>query len=263
MDLQNTGNAPSVEIVRCIKEAGLQPDHGDLSQLAEAVRLLGGLPREEIQKMIDRAVSPFLLCEFYFFRSPVLRTGFLPAHGDLVESAAALYPEAWAYLQTPEGRLLCKTEEEWQAMSTASWATLADGTKVGWEGCGGVPFYAPDLGTGALRLPDLRGMYAEAAGFDALSVGGVHGDAIRNVTGTQNAAATGFGNGAVPISDGYIADGVDGVFRAYKYIGATNTGGNSNWSTKMDLSRVVPVAAKNQGRAWGALASVYLGLPAL
>ena len=36
-----------------------------------------------------------------------------------------------------------------------------------------------DLNTGSLRLPDLRGMYAEAAGFDSLGAGGVHGDGGR------------------------------------------------------------------------------------
>lgn len=124
------------------------------------------------------------LCEFYYFRHPTLRPGFQAAQGEILVNAAALYPQAWAYLQTAEGQMLCKTEAEWQAMTTATWATLADGSKVGWNGIGGAPYYVQDLAAGTLRLPDLRGMYAEAAGFDSLGVGGVHGDAIRNITGS-------------------------------------------------------------------------------
>lgn len=36
-------------------------------------------------------------------------------------------------------------------------------------------------------MPDVRGMYPEAAGFDSLGVGGVHGDAIRNIQGNHQA----------------------------------------------------------------------------
>ncbi|SBV99116.1 hypothetical protein KL86DPRO_11517 [uncultured delta proteobacterium] len=60
MDIRSTGYVASVEIVNCIKEAGLTPDVTDLTQLAGAVKVLGGqsLPREEIQEMINGAVCP-------------------------------------------------------------------------------------------------------------------------------------------------------------------------------------------------------------
>ncbi len=254
MDIQNTGNASGVEIVNCIKEAGLSPDIADLSQLAGAVKRLGGLSREEIQAMIDAAVervSPYKLCEFYFFRNPALRPGFQPAQGDLLENAAALHPEAWAYLQTEEGQALCVTEEEWQAMTHATWATLADGTKVGWDGIGGAPFFALHTDTGALRLPDIRGMYAEAAGFDDLNVGGVHGDAIRNITGKTHAS----------LAYGFFASGAFTQRLAAQAIAGGGAGNQYYWSD-LDASCVVPTAAKNQPRAWGALPCVYLGNPA-
>ena len=204
----------------------------------------------------DKAVAafnlpPYELCEFYFFRHPSLRPGFQPAQGGLLQSAATLYPEAWAYLQTVEGRKLCKTEAEWQAMTTATWATLADGSKVGWNGIGGAPYYAPNTTTGALRLPDLRGMYAEAAGFDSLGVGGVHGDAIRNITGrfAPHNNSTYFGQGV-----GYIENE---AMRTIPTNSITTQLTGSNWV--FDASRVVPTAAKTQSRAWGSLACVYLG----
>ena len=40
-----------------------------------------------------------------------------------------------------------------------------------------------DLNAGTLRLPDIRGIYAEPAGYDSLVVGGVHIDMIRNIVG--------------------------------------------------------------------------------
>ena len=250
MDIQNTGNAPGVEIVNCIKEAGIIPDMTDLSQLAGAVKLLGGLSREEIQAMIDEAVervSPFKLCEFYYFRNPALRSGFRLAQGDLLENAATLYPEAWAYLQTAEGQALCVTEAEWQAMNHAVFATLADGTQIGWDGIGGAPFFAPDLATGALRLPDIRGMYAEAAGFDGLDVGGSHGDIIRNIMGQFSGGR----QNTVPT----------GAFSSFTTLAITNIGSSSSVVYDFSADRVVPVGNKNAPRAFGVLPCVYLGTP--
>lgn len=258
MDIHNTGNASGVEIVNCIKEAGITPDITDLSQLVAAVKLLGGLSREEIQAMIDEAASrtsPYWLCEFYFFRHPALRPGFQPAHGDLLENAATLYPEAWAYLQTTEGQLLCKTEEEWQAMTHAIWHTNADGSTVGWDGIGGAPFYALHLDTGALRLPDIRGMYAEAAGFDSLGVGDVHEDAVPKAL-----------TGRTSVFSSIVQGQAQGAFAWATYqtgtVNAAPSGTNNQTCNTFDPARVVAVANKNQVRAYGSLACVYLGQPA-
>ena len=205
----------------------------------------------------NQAYDKYELCEFYYFRLPVLRRGFQPAQGGLLENANLLYPEAWAYLQTPEGQMLCKTEEEWQAMTRATWATLADGTTVGWNGIGGAPFYAPNLETGALRLPDLRGMYAEASGFDELGVGGVHGDATRAITGQIQSG--------VGSTIGGFRSRATGAFtlnsqRTYIYAQG-NTSVDVYGAANFDSSNIVPVANKNTPRAWGALACVYLGMP--
>ncbi len=208
-----------------------------------------------------RSVSPYELCEFYFFRHQTLRPGFQPAQGGLIQNAATLYPEAWAYLQTTEGQKLCKTEAEWQAMTQATWATLANGTKVGWNGIGGAPFYAPDTATGALRLPDLRGMYAEAAGFDSLGVGGVHGDGIRNLTGYVGYLHS--------WANEYPINGLNGVFQGSRVDTpkvtnidlAPGSVGDSIVHIEFNAVHVIPISAKNQPRAWGALACVYLGSP--
>ena len=214
-----------------------------------------------VEQMIREAlaeITAYELCEFYFFRHPTLRPGFQLAQGGLLANAATLYPEAWAYLQTPEGQKLCKTEAEWQAMTKATWATLADGTKVGWNGIGGAPFYAPNTATGALRLPDLRGMYAEAAGFDGLGVGGVHGDAMRNITAGW---IVGWEDGFLPTvhPSGAVTTTWGMAGQKGTNVGPAET---QPFQVVFDASRIVPTAAKNAPRAWGALACVYLGRPA-
>lgn len=200
--------------------------------------------------MIEGFISPYTLCEFYYFRHPNLKPGFQPATGGILENAATLYPKAWAYLQSEEGQLLCTTEEEWQAMTHAVWHTNADGTEVGWNGIGGAPFYVLDVVQETIRLPDLRGMYAEAAGFDSLGVGGTHGDAVRNIVG--NPMTSNFG-------------GVDFPTGAYYRTTESFPAGDKNAIQKtvsaLDISRVVPVANKVQPRAYGVLACVYLGIP--
>lgn len=204
------------------------------------------------------AASKYDLCEFYYFRHPTLKPGFQPAHGGLVANAATLYPEAWVYLQTSEGQKLCTTEAEWQAMTTAIWHTNADGTTVGWNGIGGAPFYVQDLSAGTLRMPDLRGMYVEAAGFDSLGVGGVHGDAGREITGYAGTRALSSGSWE---NEAHGVFGLDGAVRSNV---SSRVPVNSGLYAlpQFRASRVVPIAAKNQPRAWGALACVYLGAPA-
>lgn len=201
----------------------------------------------ELLPVASDITSPYELCEFYFFRHPTLRPGFQPAQGGLLTNAATKYPEAWAYLQTTEGRKLCKTESEWQAMTKATWTTLADGTRVGWNGIGGAPYYAPNTATGALRLPDLRGMYAEAAGYDAFGVGCVHGDMIRNIASSVTAVC-----GEMHSTTGAFYAGLVGT-------GAQLQVANAEYVLTFDPSRVVPVGSANKPRAWGALACVYLG----
>ena len=189
------------------------------------------------------------LGEFYYFRHPTLKTGFAACQGGLISSAATAYPDIWAYLATTEGAKLCTTETEWQTMSTATWATLADGTTVGWEGIGGVPYYVRNTSTGTLRLPDLRGMYAEASGFDSLGVGGVHGWAIPELKGnTAYQATSTYESGAFVAGTDNQVYNMPGGYHAAKCL-------------KFKASAVVPVASRTQVPSWGALACAFLGTP--
>lgn len=194
------------------------------------------------------------LGEIYYFRNPTLRPGFQPCQGGLLQQAVTLYPQIWAYLQTTEGRQLCTTESEWQAMTQATWG---DGSfKASWNGIGGAPYFVQDLNAGTLRMPDIRGMFACAAGDGtyAPSMGGAKGDTTRPVTGS------------------FMLDGQDvagyyaGVFHQNGTRALTYTTHGSNLrqcaNTAFGSPRVVPTGVTNLPRSWGALASVYLGQPA-
>lgn len=200
--------------------------------------------------------STYTLGEFYYFRHPTIKPGFAPLQGGLISGAyqgknITEYP-IWDYLQTAEGQLLCKTEAQWQAMTKATWHTNADGSKVGWSGIGGAPFYVQDLAAGTLRMPDLRGMYAEAAGFDSLGVGGARGDHSRRVTGK---------GGQWYFSSSYHYEGA--LYDTSEGAGTgESSGGFGTRFARIDTALVTPVGPVNAPRRWGALACAYLGQPA-
>ena len=254
-------NAVQEELAAVIEGAGIDLDKTDNGQLLAALRTLFSrfvIPPDGVTiRVVDGKLTciPYEIGEVYLFRHPDLRPGFQPAQGGIVADAATKYPEIWQYLQTAAGAKLCKTEVEWQAMTQAIWHTNADGTTVGWDGIGGAPYYVQDLNAGTLRLPDLRGMYAEAAGFDSLGAGGVHGDGTRPVTGSTPVLHV------QTLGPSYEWTGALGTIMASA--ASSNTGPSQTGTIiQFDLSRVVPTAAKTQPRAWGALACCYLGQPA-
>lgn len=269
-------NSMQEEAIAVLAAAEIAPDKANNAQMLAAILKLiadkapgiatsekNGIGRPDgITITIDASgkytatTRPFILGEFYYFRHPSLRTGFAPCQGGILANAVTQHPEIWAYLQTAEGQLLLKTEAEWQAMSTATWATLADGTKVGWNGIGGVPYYVQDLATGTLRLPDLRGMYAEAAGFDSLGVGGSRGDQGREFWGSWYGPTR---NPVMPV------DTLTGALtRGTGSVGQTFQGSAASDCVPLTIrgSRVYPAGPAFAPRRWGALACCYLGQPA-
>lgn len=109
----------------------------------------------------------YIVGEIYHLRSPNPGDSFVPCNGALIENADTTFPEAWEYLQSDDGKFLCTTEEEWQAMTTAVWHTITDGTgtsrKTGWDGIGGAGYYVVDTEAKTIRMPDLRGMSVTCA----------------------------------------------------------------------------------------------------
>lgn len=211
-----------------------------------------------VKAYIDaNSVSPFFLGEFYYFRHPDVRAGFQPATGGVISNAATQYPEIWAYLQTTAGQKLCKTEAEWQALTNTIWHTNADGTTVGWNGIGGAPWYVQDLSSGTLRIPDLRGMHIEAAGFDSLTPGGADGDTIRNMKSKNTFRVVLVRANGQVISPPFTGSTVI----SNTYYPTQTTSGHDLVNFGFDASTATPVGNKITPRACGALACVYLGLP--
>lgn len=176
---------------------------------------------------------------FHTFYEQSPPPGWAVRNGALLENADEGFSDLWAALQLPQNAWKVKSGTEWQALSD----------KSPWQGIGGVPFFALDKTAKTIRLPDTRGMYVEDAGFDGLGVGDVHGDAIRNFTGTIGANT----------ADG-VATKASGVFALAD--GQTRRSGEGTdiiRPVRFDPSMVIPTANKNQPRAFGALPCVYVG----
>jgi hypothetical protein len=184
-----------------------------------------------------RMDDSYELCEFYYFRHPTPRAGFLVCNGGVIAKADEIYPLAWAYLQTAEGELLCKTQAQWTDLSTAA------------GGVGGAPFFVIDLAARTIRLPDIRGDYPRGAGGGTmLNVGDWHGDAIRNIT--ANFTIRSFPSDAQG----------SGAFENHGRTGSTMLSSElAPYTCKFNASRVVPTAAENRTRAIGLLPCVYIG----
>jgi len=152
-----------------------------------------------------------------------------------------------AYLSTPYGATRLVTLAQYNALHTATWATLADGTTVGWNGIGGVTKFVWDKAADTLKMPDLQEMFRSSTGA-SLGVGGVDGDRVRKTTGLIGTLVGSPAGAFLSTSQTNNRD----------YPAGTSICGNVN----MDTSRIVPTGNAAAPRRWGALACCYLGQPA-
>lgn len=225
------------ELCNVIEEADIKLDRSDDTQLLQALKALFALPPDPgHEDIIIPSAKPLEPGDFeiFFRQSPPDR--WAVANGALLITADAVAPALWASLQSSENAWRLKSQAEWTALSQAS----------PWNGIGGVPFFVLDVNAKTVRLPDLRGMYPETAGFDGLTVGGVHGDAIRNFTGRLGCYAPVYADGGLFTADSWAGGGVD-------------VDGSGNKWVNLNVSRVVPTASVNRPRAFGVLGCIYLG----
>ncbi len=227
----------------CLKENGAGTENG--------VQDLANIEYWQAQEVI----SPYVVGEIKQFLLENPPEGFLVLNGAIIENASVTVPNLWEYLQSKEGLAFCVSEEEWQEQSNAVYYKNSSGTEYSWEGIGGVCAYVIDIETNSIRLPDLRGMYAENAGFDSLEVGDVHNDTIRNISGTMSV----YQNAEYRL----------GVSGTGAFVGAnstsvrsiSNSGSHTNASyLNFSASNVVPTGNKVAPRAYGVLACVYVGI---
>ena len=187
---------------------------------------------------------------FYDFYEQVPPSGWMVRNGGLISSADTVVPKLWEELQKPENAWKLLTESDWQAQSQSS----------PWNGIGGVPKFVLDTSARTIRLPDTRGMYKEDAGFDGLDVGGVHGDAIRNIVGRLDTP----GDYNLQNFEGIISGMSSGAlvwsnWGTKNYTGDQGMSHSTARSIQLNASLSVPTANKNQPRAFGVLGCVYVG----
>ena len=197
--------------------------------------------------IVQQAMDPVGGIRFFEDEQP--RPGYVPCLGTVISNFSATYPEMAAYLGTTYGAARLVTQAEYDALHVATWATLADGTQVGWDGIGGVTKFVWDKAADTLKMPDLQEMFRSSTGA-SLGVGGVQGWAIPEILGNTAYQATS------TYESGAFVTGFDN--QVYNLPG----GYHSGKCLKFRASAVVPVAARTQVPAWGALACAYLGIPA-
>lgn len=189
-------------------------------------------------------IKVYEICEFYDFRHPTLKSGFVVRDGSTIANADSLYPKAYEYLQTTEGQLLCKTTQEWENMST-----LAGGT-------GGVPYFVVDTSSKTIRVPDTRGDFARHASNNQDVGQWLKGTLVTGDFDGVSSYSTGGLFTVNPNTDVNIV-GADLITNPSTYTGAgVNfiTGGSAQYP-----SSTSPFFAISRPRNYGVLGCVYLG----
>lgn len=185
-----------------------------------------------------------------FFEDEAPRAGYVPCLGTTISNFSTTYPEMAAYLSTTYGAARLVTLAQYNALHTATWATLADGSTVGWNGIGGVTKFVWDKDADTLKMPDLQEMFRSSTGA-SLGVGDAQGDHARLLSGKLGVT---IGNSGTDVT-GMV---YTGSYWATVQAGSTGPG----YYRMYDTSRVMPTGPAFAPRRWGALACAYLGKPA-
>ena len=248
------------ELIHLIRFAGLTPSGTDLDQVRKAISMLiesatpglatllqPGLVMPDgttitidatgkLSVIVQQRMDP--VGGIRFFEDEAPRPGYVPCLGTTISNFSATYPEMAAYLSTPYGAARLVTLAQYNSLHTATWATLADGTTIGWNGIGGVTKFVWDKAADTLKMPDLQEMFRSSTGA-SLGVGGVHGDTMRDHGHV-------FANG--------IAAGSSGGYGYTRTI-------PGNYTDVVKAMVGAPTGAVTAPRRWGALACCYLGTP--
>lgn len=260
--LQNMANrqsahmaAGSAQFLANRYEAGVKDD-GDLDKIEKAwLSVITAMIKAEMPAAYDisQTLDYFLCWRIFKSISPVIQPGMVPVNGTLIADAKEKYPKAFEYLLSPAGQTMCIDEESWQEASVSIWHTLADGEEIGWEKVGGVCKYVIDPDANTIRVPDLRGMYAEVAGFDGLGVGEVHGDGVRSFKGGtfQILSATNIHQPDI---------GATGIFSVSPSSGYGASGSHYQYADlQLNSDNVLPPASRTQIASWASSSWVWLG----
>lgn len=260
------------ELIHLIRFAGLTPSGTDLEQVRKAIAMLiesatpglatllqpGLVMPDGTTITIDAAGKLSVIAQqrmdpvggIRFFEDEQPRPGYVPCMATTIPNFSTTYPEMAAYLSTPYGATRLVTLAQYNALHTATWATLADGTTVGWNGIGGVTKFVWDKAADTLKMPDLQEMFQSSTGA-SLGVGDAQGDHARLLSGKLGVT---IGNSGTDVT-GMV---YTGSYWATVQAGSTGPG----YYRMYDTSRVMPTGPAFAPRRWGALACAYLGKPA-
>ncbi len=213
---------------RCILENGIDTEIGSKNPIEEP-------------EYWENALAPLLYTgAFISLFEDEPPANFYKRDGTIISNASVIVPRLYKSLQLEHNAWKLISEEEYQNRRD---------NEI-WNGVGGVPFFVLNTQANTIRLPDTRGMYEEGIGFDnMLSTGEVHGDMIRNITGTLGGAYYGY---AKPFS---------GAFTQSTSMGHAGTEGAYNTgivNVNFLASNVVPTGNANKPRAYGVLHCVYV-----
>ena len=235
---------PQRELVHLIIKAGLTPDDAKLTQVYEAIQALISKAMPEIPERYD-------VGQYYPFQDEMPRPGMIPLLGLWVENFSR-YTKAVEYFETSYGNKRLVSLDEYNARHVAFWHTCADGTKIGWDGEGGVNVFVWDKQADRLLVPDLAGMSWQQT-CAALGVGDAQGDQGRNAAGAV---------GAIDMSTAGTGYAPTGPFYGSKQRTGWQGGSYVFRETDFSLARVQPTGPAFAPRRWGALACCWLGIPA-
>ena len=263
------------ELIHLIRFAGLTPSGTDLEQVRKAISMLiesaapglatllqPGLVMPDgttltvdatgkLSVIVQQRMDP--VGGIRFFEDEAPRAGYVPCLGTTISNFSTTYPEMAAYLSTTYGAARLVTLAQYNTLHTAIWATLADGTTVGWNGIGGVTKFVWDKTADTLKMPDLQEMFRSSTGA-SLGVGAVDGDRMRRLWGGLG-VATGAGGhlGIDSMSGAFAPTSVRNVIRVL------NTEVYQGTEVGFFSDRQVPTGPAFAPRRWGALACAYLG----
>ena len=238
---------PQRELVHLIIKAGLTPDDAKLTQVYEAIQAL-------ILKAMPEIPERYEVGQYYPFQDEMPRPGMIPLLGLWVEDFSR-YTKAVEYFETSYGHKRLVSLDEYNARHVAFWHTCADGTKIGWDGEGGVNVFVWDKQADRLLVPDLAGMSWQQT-CAALGVGEGRGDQGRNATGMFE-----IGNPTYFAPIRTVDGALDSESATAPFIQPSVGSALGGCRVRLDLSRVVPTGPVFAPKRWGALACCYLGVP--
>ncbi|GAB1254589.1 hypothetical protein [Desulfovibrio falkowii] len=274
-------NAVQEELIAILAAAGIAPDKTNNAQVVDAINALiidmtpiasvgvnGLVNPDGVTIKIDATGKISAITQsmdpvggIRFFEDNMPRPGYVECNAGIVTNVSTRYPQMAAYLETSYGKSrLVESLAAYEALHVATWHTNADGTKVGWQGIGGVTKFYWDKTADTLKMPDLQDMFQGAAG-PSLGVGGVQGDESRNVRGAI------INTDADPLTSMSKCTATGALYYAgmktYNSGVSPTSGDGAFTELHFETSRDAPTGPAFAPRRWGALACAYLGHPTL